>query len=94
MLSPVTHLCPFADEVDVGMIHVEYTPDPNDRDDVIELWGLKDFLASFHDKKVTHEELTQAVAERYPGAEVETWFRTAGVDVRCKADAVPRNVTV
>lgn len=93
MTAAITHRCPFADDIDIGLVTIEHQPDPDDRDDVIELWGLRAFLASFHDAKITHEEVTTAIAEQYPGAHVTTRWRTADIDLVCVADAVPRIVT-
>lgn len=80
--GPVTHLCPYVDEVDVGTFEMTYTI----AGEPIELHALKAFLAGFHGRKMTHEELTGAIANRYPAAEVVTYWRTAGLDVTC---AVP-----
>lgn len=81
LTCPITHLCPYVDEVDVGTVTIDYSPDG----DPIELHELAAFLRSFHGQRVTHEALTQSIADRYPGVHVATTWTTAGVEVTCRA---------
>lgn len=79
----VTHRCPFVDEVDAGTVELTYTYLA--QAEVIELHALRAFLATFHDKAMTHEQVTDAIAAQYPHAIVVTTWRTANMDVTCRA---------
>jgi NADPH-dependent 7-cyano-7-deazaguanine reductase QueF len=82
---PFRHLCPFRDEVDKGRITIAWTT----AGQTFELHGLAEFLDSFRDLVISHEDLTALVREvldhagGLSGVAVRTWFDTAGMGVHC-----------
>lgn len=76
--SPITHLCPHVDEVDHGTITLHFAGSAP------ELHEVRRFLDSYAAVKITHEELTEQIAEAY-GCAVSTRWRTAGLDVEVLA---------
>lgn len=85
--APLVHLCPYADEVDHGIVTIDYTP----VGEPIELHGLAALLAEYHRLRLTHESVTQSLADRLAQFDpvVTTEFVTAGLTVNCRA--VPRD---
>lgn len=73
--GPVAHRCPIVDETDIGTVELAWSGEAP------ELHGVARFLESFHDRRITHEALTQEIADAYPDASVTTWWSTAGLDV-------------
>lgn len=76
--GPIVHRCPHVDETDIGT--VEFTFDGP----AIELHALAALVGAYADERITHEDLTAALAAE-SGARVTTRFRTAGLDVECSA---------
>lgn len=75
--SRLVHLCPYKDEIDVGLVELTFTgPSP-------ELHGLADRLRSFAFKRITHEALTERIAVE-TGASVVTRWTTAGMEVEVR----------
>jgi NADPH-dependent 7-cyano-7-deazaguanine reductase QueF len=79
----ITHLCPFADETDHGTITVTYRPWHHE----IELHSFADYLDSFADTKISHEELTRQIRSELDEwvdprrLTVRTEFKTAGLTI-------------
>lgn len=76
--APLVHRCPFVDELDVGTVTIEFSGSAP------ELHDLAQFLASFAGLEISHEDLTERIADRTHGT-VTTRFRTAGLDIECTA---------
>lgn len=68
----ITHQCPFVDETDYGTIAVRYTPYEYE----IELHSFKNYLGSFEDTKISHEDLTRRI-----WSELEEWINPARLSV-------------
>lgn len=81
----VTHLCPHVDEVDNGTFRIDFDgPAP-------ELHALRRRIARFHGQRITHEELTQTLADEL-GVTVSTSWVTAGLDLHIEATPATRAV--
>jgi NADPH-dependent 7-cyano-7-deazaguanine reductase QueF len=76
----VTKLCPFVDESDDGTVRITLNADA-----APELHGLRAYLDTFAGVPLSHEEFTRRLAADYPGAEVESTWHTAGLEVTCRA---------
>lgn len=72
--GPVTHLCPHVDEVDHGTFRIEFDGAAP------ELHALRQRIETFHDRTITHEELTQILATDID-APVTTYWTTAGLEL-------------
>jgi NADPH-dependent 7-cyano-7-deazaguanine reductase QueF len=77
--GPIRHLCPHRDEVDEGTISVEWNCDGVA---TYELHALAVYFASFATSTISHEELTQFIADELC-AQVTTTWNTAGLEVSC-----------
>ena len=75
--APVTKVCPYRDEVDVGTVTITF--DIMDGDGP-ELHGFAAYLAAFTDRALSHEMFTRIVAVDHDAATSSTWT-TAGMAV-------------
>jgi NADPH-dependent 7-cyano-7-deazaguanine reductase QueF len=66
--GPLTHLCPFVEEVDEGTITITWTTDHH----TLELHSVREWLGQFADTTITHEQLTADIRT--------TLSRLAGID--------------
>jgi len=57
-----TAVCPFSDTKDIYEAIIEYEPN-EERPYYIELRSLNKYLASFHNTKITHEELAEKITK-------------------------------
>ena len=95
---PITHRCPFRDELDEGTVTVSWATTHHL---TIELHSLAAFLAGFADLEISHEDITVRILDRLQSAaegrapfsvtdvEVSTRWNTAGAEV-VVTSAVPR----
>lgn len=81
----ITHRCPFRDEVDDGTFELVYDWTG---DYLIELYALREFVDGFRHELITHEELTERFAARYPMATVRTSWQTAGFVAKCESCSI------
>lgn len=83
--SLAQHMCPFVHEVDEGGIFASWTT----AGATIELHSLRDYLQSFAQVEISHEELTLTVLESLRSIDgitdvsVESAWTTAGMEVTC-----------
>lgn len=83
--SPIQHLCPFVTEVDNGNVTVSW--DANGW--TFELHKLRAYFDTFHDREISHEELTAEVQAELSGhhgignVTVSSAWSTAGMAVVC-----------
>lgn len=93
---PVTHLCPYADEVDRGVVEIRWTT----AGATLELHALADYLAGYATDRISHEALTdsvQAALEALPGisdVHVLTRWETAGAEVVVTGCCIARTLPV
>lgn len=80
------HLCPFKDELDVGRVKLELSSKDGW---TTELHSLDEYLAAWADIKISHEELTDQIAMDTRAVRVTTYWRTAGMEVRCSTSPTP-----
>lgn len=87
----ITHRCPHVNEVDHGWIEITWSTDDGQ---TIELHSLREYLDTFADQAISHEELVNEVhvwtSQHVPDVEVRAGFITAGLEVA--VDALPRHV--
>ena len=95
---PLTHRCPFRDELDEGTVTVSWTTVHHL---TIELHSLAHYLAEFRDVAISHENITVRILDELQTSasngspfsvadlEVSTAWRTAGAEV-VVTSAVPR----
>ena len=87
----IQHLCPFVNEVDNGSITIGWTADGW----TLELHALRTYLNTFHDREISHEELTaeiRAELSTHHGVRdvtVTSTWRTAGMEVLCSTSQTP-----
>jgi len=87
--ADIQHMCPFVNEVDNGTIAVTWTADGW----TLELHALRAYLNTFHDREISHEELTEEVRAElstHHGIKditVNSTWRTAGMEVQCSTYA-------
>jgi NADPH-dependent 7-cyano-7-deazaguanine reductase QueF len=80
---PLTHLCPFAQEIDRGSVTISWTTLAG----TIELHSLRDYLAGFAVVAASHEEITGRIEEDLlmpdviADVQVTTRWQTAGAEV-------------
>lgn len=91
---PVTHRCPFRDELDEGTVTVSWTTTHHL---TIELHSLAAYLTEFRDLAISHEDLTARLLDDLQSAgqgrspfsvtevEVSTAWTTAGAAVTARA---------
>lgn len=81
----IQHMCPFVHEVDNGTITITWDTDGW----TIELHSLREYLATFGDREISHEALTQEVRDELGThyginvISVTSSWRTAGMEVLC-----------
>lgn len=81
--ADIQHMCPFVNEVDNGTITITWNADGW----TLELHSLRAYLNTFHDREISHEELTEEVRAELSTThgisivDVTTTWRTAGMDV-------------
>lgn len=83
---PLTHLCPFVEEVDHGSVTLEWRVENR----TLELHSVRDWLATFAAVKVSHEQLTGDLYDLLlnlglTGLAVTTRWETAGGTVTVRA---------
>jgi NADPH-dependent 7-cyano-7-deazaguanine reductase QueF len=81
----ITHQCPFEDEQDVGKITVHYSPWKSE----IELWSFAEYLDSFAETKISHEELTRRIR-----SELDEWVDPRQLTVRTEFKTAGLNISV
>lgn len=85
------HMCPFVHEVDSGSVTITWETDGW----TIELHSLRAYLNTFHDRKISHEELTEEIRAELNShkwiniTSVNTSWRTAGMEVSCFSSPTP-----
>jgi NADPH-dependent 7-cyano-7-deazaguanine reductase QueF len=77
----ISHLCPYVDEVDIGTISVSWDNDAHR----IELHGMGVFLDKWAKERISHEDMTDRIAEHFAPCIVVTTWNTAGFVVTVKA---------
>jgi NADPH-dependent 7-cyano-7-deazaguanine reductase QueF len=83
--ADIQHMCPFVKEVDNGSVTITWEA----QGWTIELHSLRAYLNTFHDREISHEELTDEIGAElgsYHGISVKsvnTNWRTAGMEVTC-----------
>lgn len=77
--GPIVHLCPHVDEVDHGTVTLDFDGEAS------ELHALRGRIEAFRNETITHEALTQVLADEF-GATVTTQWRTASLDVTVVAE--------
>lgn len=83
--SPLTHQCPYADEVDRGTVTITWRV----AGATLELHSLQEYLDAFKDAKISHEEITARIrldlsmTQGVDLLSVETTWDTADMEVRC-----------
>ena len=81
----IQHMCPFVHEVDNGAVTISWTTEGW----TVELHSLRAYLGTFHDREISHEELTEEIRAEissHHGIEsvrVESSWRTAGMGIAC-----------
>jgi NADPH-dependent 7-cyano-7-deazaguanine reductase QueF len=90
--TPIVHLCPFVDEVDIGEAEISWMVSG----ETIELHSLWKYLADFADARIGHEELVDRIvadlstlSPRITDVRARLTFTTAGFKVEV-ANAVLR----
>ena len=89
--ADIQHMCPFVQEVDNGTITVTWTAGGW----TLELHALRAYLNTFHDREISHEELTEEVRAELAthhginDVEVTSKWRTAGMEVTCNTSLIP-----
>jgi NADPH-dependent 7-cyano-7-deazaguanine reductase QueF len=83
--GPITHLCPYVEEVDVGTVEISCHWSPGLTE--LELGDLSRQLQAYHDTYISHEALTQEIADELADHHptVVTRWNTAGLAVECRA---------
>lgn len=79
--GPLDHLCPYRDEVDHGTVIITWYTGTS----TYELHSISEYLNSFSDRKLSHEEITQEIQRELWASKVTTRWSTAGlaVEVTC-----------
>lgn len=81
----VQHRCPFVHEIDYGTARITWIPQGN----TIEIHSLRDYLATWADTQISHEDITQAIhmtlgdLDGLYVTDVTTTWNTAGMEVSC-----------
>lgn len=77
--GPIRHMCPFRHEVDEGTVSVSWRVNGA----TFELHDLAEYLTSFRDLTISHEELTARIYAHLGGwaVNVTTRWVTAGLEV-------------
>lgn len=89
--ADIQHLCPFVNEVDNGTVTITWKAEGW----TIELHSLRAYLNTFHDREISHEELTEEVRAElnsHHGISIETvntTWRTAGMGIKCSTWQIP-----
>lgn len=82
--APLRHLCPFKNERDVGSAEIAWRTKGGK---TLELHELRDYLDSFAEVEISHEELTDRIRrelfELLDVVSVETTWVTAGMEISC-----------
>lgn len=88
--AEIQHMCPFVQEVDNGTITVSWRADGW----TFELHALRSYLDTFHNREISHEELTNEVRAELSGhygieeVTVSSAWRTAGMEVSCSTSPI------
>lgn len=86
--APLTHRCPFRDEIDHGSVEIQWTTAGN----TFELHTLRAWLDNHAGLTVSHEDITRAIADDLAGrpgirdVRVRTRWTTAGAGVVVASD--------
>lgn len=87
----IQHMCPFVQEVDNGTVAITWRAEGW----TIELHSLRSYLSSFHERAISHEELTEEIRAELNSHHgisieaIETLWRTAGMGIRCFTSPTP-----
>lgn len=85
------HRCPHVDEVDHGHVTITWRV----RGETYELHSLAEYLRSFKDSRLSHEQITDRIrydlswAPQIELMSVETFWVTAGMEVTCSTSPTP-----
>lgn len=77
--APVSKLCPVKNERDDGYVTIEYRTNGS----AFELHALADYLRSFAERHLSHEDFTHEVATHLD-ADVSSTWATGGMTVTCE----------
>lgn len=83
--ADIQHLCPFAEEIDNGTATITWQA----AGWTLELHSLREYLNTFHDREISHEDLTEEIRAELSShlgishVTVNTSWRTAGMGVKC-----------
>lgn len=69
--SDVTAWCPYEGTADYYTVHLEYWPDEH----AVELMSFRDYLQTFRDEKIGHEEFAQRVYDDIVSLLEPEWLR-------------------
>ena len=89
--ADIQHMCPFVNEVDNGTVRITWDADGW----TLELHSLRAYLNTFHDREISHEELTDEIRAEIGSrhginnVKVESTWRTAGMEVLCVTLPIP-----
>jgi len=89
--ADIQHMCPFVQEVDNGTVTITWETEGW----TLELHSLRDYLNTFRDREISHEELTEEIRAELNSRHginiksVKTTWRTAGMEVRCSSWLIP-----
>lgn len=84
--GPLTHICPYRDEVDEGAVKVVWD---TDNGSTLELHSLAAYFAAFAEVQISHEDLTTRISDELEALDgpriesVSTTWDTAGFVVTC-----------
>lgn len=90
--TPLTHLCPFVDEIDNGTVTITWAT----AGATLELHALAAWLGEFRTDRMSHEDITESIHDALddlPGitdVQVITRWSTAGGQVEVVRRGVPR----
>lgn len=88
--ADIQHMCPFVHEVDNGSVTITWKAEGW----TIELHSLRAYLGTFHDREISHEELTEEIRAELNGRHgitiesVSTSWRTAGMGIKCSTSPI------
>lgn len=92
--ASIQHMCPFVHEVDNGTITITWRAEGW----TIELHSLRAYLSTFHDREISHEELTAEIRDElssHHGISIETvstTWHTAGMGIKCSTLPTPADL--
>lgn len=81
--AKIVKRCPYLDEIDRGTVSLTFCGDAP------ELHGLAEALTLYRNIRVSHEDLTRALAETWLCSVTTSW-RTAGLRITCTVEGNER----